>query len=176
MFGQVCSGALVRQHLRLFQSWLSIFTSCALPTKLTITVTQTNNLREPNHEQQQEKSLCGSRRSAPPPMSPHTNPSGDKIDIGDAAPKTPHTNPSGNEIDINIAALEALWSPDDTRLDRGNRGAKNATSLDDSNLRGGNFVLDSHGRVATLCFAFEKDRRPFPLDTLPTSVTLFWSS
>lgn len=55
-------------------------------------------------------------------------------DGDDAASKSPgHTNPSGNDLD------------------------KKVRSLEDSNLRGGNFVLDLEGRATTLSFAFEKD-------------------
>ena len=42
---------------------------------------------------------------------------------------------------------------------------KKVTSRDDSNLRGGNFVLDRHGQAATLCFPFKKDGRFYGLTT-----------
>ena len=67
--------------------------------------------------------------------------------------KRPHASPSGNQK-IDIEAVAQTWSPESFRL---NRRDKKVTSLQDSNLRGGNFVLDCDGRATTLSFAFEKD-------------------
>jgi hypothetical protein len=69
------------------------------------------------------------------------------------ASKRPQTNPSGNQK-FDVEAVAETWSPESTRL---NRREKKVTSLEDSNLRGGNFVLDCEGNATTLSFAFEKD-------------------
>jgi hypothetical protein len=61
---------------------------------------------------------------------------------------------------IDIQATSATWSPPDARL---NRPEKTVSSLEDGNLRGGNFVLDCEGNATTLSFAFEKDENIYGL-------------
>lgn len=58
------------------------------------------------------------------------------------------------ETDIDIQAVANSWSPAATRH---NRTENKVSSLEDGNLRGGNFVLDGDGNAATLSFALEVD-------------------
>lgn len=73
--------------------------------------------------------------------------------------RSPRAIPSCSKL-INANAVAQTWSPDFTRL---NRREKKVSSLEDSNLRGGNFVLDCDGNATTLSFVFEKEAKLYGL-------------
>uniref|UniRef100_A0A7S2Y9D3 Uncharacterized protein n=1 Tax=Entomoneis paludosa TaxID=265537 RepID=A0A7S2Y9D3_9STRA len=94
-------------------------------------------------------------------------------DSGDQ-PSSKKANATSSAV-IDIQATSAAWSPPDARL---NRPEKVVSSLEDGNLRGGNFVLDCDGNATTLTVAFERDEKMYGplLATLQMSAILFLSS
>ena len=93
-----------------------------------------------------------------------------KIEDGTAIPSKRErhidTTTIGKE-DIDIEAVANSWSqngaPQRLKLNRAEE--MKVSSLEDGNLRGGNFVLDCDGKAATLSFAFEVNGSMYGLTT-----------
>jgi hypothetical protein len=56
-----------------------------------------------------------------------------------------------NSVAIDTTAMAKIWSPQ-----RASRVGIKVRSLEDGNLRGGDFVLDADGKACTISFLFEK--------------------
>jgi hypothetical protein len=63
-----------------------------------------------------------------------------------------------NSVAVDTTAVAKIWSPQ-----RASRVGIKVRSLEDGNLRGGDFVLDTEGKACTISFLFERESKIYGL-------------